>query len=207
MSDPKSRGQKVQTILDRIMAGTLSAQHHETFWLGGAAMSKDPDSLTLIDLLVADQITLGEACSGEPLKWIRVIDHVQTMDGVFEEPAALIRRWRELSEPAQQALTKRYELDRTDRRRDVTGARTEPSEYDLVRLEKGAQALALGEPTSPAEIQRQLGLLHSGAVALQSLDDLGSVAANLRAHRNMRILMTKIERLKARLERDGTHES
>lgn len=79
--------------------------------------------------------------------------------------------------------------------------RTEPSPRDVRRLQKGDEALALGEPLSRDEAREQLDLLRDGIIALQSLDDLGSAAANDLASRNLLALQAKYDRLKEGLGR------
>jgi hypothetical protein len=75
--------------------------------------------------------------------------------------------------------------------------RREPSPRDVRRLQKGDEALALGEPLSREEAREQIDILRDGIITLQSLDDLGSAAANDLAARNLLALQAKYDRLKA----------
>lgn len=77
--------------------------------------------------------------------------------------------------------------------------RTEPFPRDVIRLAKGAAALALPEPT-PEEMHWQLLTLGEALAAMQSLDDLGSDEANLKSYRDHDALMARYLKLKAALE-------
>lgn len=72
----------------------------------------------------------------------------------------------------------------------------EPSPRDIQRLQKGDEALALGEPQTREEVCEQLDALRDGIIALQSVGDLGSAAANELASRNLVALQSKYDRLK-----------
>jgi hypothetical protein len=77
--------------------------------------------------------------------------------------------------------------------------RTSPTPIDQRRLEDGARAMALKDPKTKDEVQDHLEILHTGIVALQSMQDLGSSEANRAAHEDMRILEEKQRRLKSKL--------
>lgn len=201
-SRDSDRWEKIRAAHDlatREVVRTGELQTDFVFWLGGVAQRKDPESIMLLDLLLAREITIDEAVSEEPAKWVRMIQDLQYLDGVTETPASALKKWRELTPTAQQMVVDRLERERADR--IAKGLRTEPTARDLERLERGARALALGEPHSNLEILEQLPILHEGAVALQSTDDLGSEVANVRAHRNLKTLIEKIERLQALVAR------
>jgi len=59
------------------------------------------------------------------------------------------------------------------------------SSIDQRRLNGGARAMALEEPRTLREIEEQISAIYAGAVALQSMDDLGSPEANQRAWDDM----------------------
>src|SRR5690606_21425235 len=113
----------------------------------------DPESIMLLDLLLEREITPEEAVSEEPAKWIRMIQDLQYLDGVTETPASALKKWRELTPTAQQMVVDRLERERADR--IAKGLRTEPTARDLERLERGARALALGEPQTDNEVLEQ----------------------------------------------------
>lgn len=69
------------------------------------------------------------------------------------------------------------------------------------RLRDGSRALRLPEPRTPGAARRQIDVLLDGARALQSLDDLGSPAANKRAWRAMEWLLRKADRLRRKAGR------
>lgn len=69
------------------------------------------------------------------------------------------------------------------------------SVVDKRRLEKGAAALALPEPTTEQELEDTIGVLHDAIAALQSLDDLGSDQANQQAWDDQLLLYRKYARL------------
>lgn len=72
---------------------------------------------------------------------------------------------------------------------------------DKRRLRDGfrAEALLDQEPQSPEELKEHLEILSDGIVAMQSLDDLGSPAANQAAMEQMRALFRRYEQLKERV--------
>lgn len=69
------------------------------------------------------------------------------------------------------------------------------SVVDKRRLEKGAAAFALPEPTTEQELKDTIGVLHDAIAALQSLDDLGSDQANQQAWDDQLLLYQKYARL------------
>jgi hypothetical protein len=81
--------------------------------------------------------------------------------------------------------------------------RTGPSARDILRLKKGDEALALGEPQTLEETRKQVETLRDGLTALQSVDDLGSNADNDRSSKNLMALQAKYDRLKASLAPHG----
>jgi hypothetical protein len=86
------------------------------------------------------------------------------------------------------------------------GVLTQPkalTKLDERRLRDADVALALPEPRTKEEAIEQLGLIHDGIAALQSLDDLGSIEANSAAMDKCIALQKKYDRLKARLEQMG----
>ena len=60
-----------------------------------------------------------------------------------------------------------------------------PSKIDQRRLNDGAIASSLSEPTTIQEIEEQIETISDGIRALQSLDDLGSAEANKAAWNQM----------------------
>lgn len=81
--------------------------------------------------------------------------------------------------------------------------RTEPSPRDISRLQKGDEALALGEPLSWEEAREQLEILRDAVIALQSIGDLGTSAANELASRNLVAVQAKYDRLRENLRLQG----
>jgi hypothetical protein len=73
------------------------------------------------------------------------------------------------------------------------------SSHDRRRIADGERALALPTPQSIDEIREQLEIIHTGMLALQSLDDLGE-EANRRAHENLRELERRYEAFTERLK-------
>jgi hypothetical protein len=180
----------------REVVRTGELQKDFVFWLGRVAERKDPESSLLLDLVLAREITPKEAVSEEPAKWVRMIQDLQYLDGITESPASALKKWRELTPMAQQMIVDRIETERKER---IANRRpTEPTARDRARLERGAEAMALGEPETDNEVLEQIEILRDGAVALQSTDDLGSDAANARVHRDMQTIVAKLDRLKAR---------
>jgi hypothetical protein len=74
-----------------------------------------------------------------------------------------------------------------------------PTKIDKRRLQDGEKASSLTEPQTEQEIRQQLEILADGIRALQSLDDLGSEAANDAAWEDMLALQRKYDRLKKKL--------
>jgi len=71
------------------------------------------------------------------------------------------------------------------------------SYIEIRRIEDATNAVALGEPKTKDEAQRQIEQLYDAARAIQSLDDLGH-EANERLDRAMRWMIAKADRLKAK---------
>jgi hypothetical protein len=118
---------------------------------------------------------------------------IRDIEDLDDTPLDALKKWRELSETARRLVVEELEKDKSNRL--AKGLPTQPTARDRERLERGARALALGEPESPWEILQQLETLHQGIAALQSTDDLGSDAANRRAVRHMDTLIAKHDRL------------
>jgi hypothetical protein len=78
-----------------------------------------------------------------------------------------------------------------------------PTARDRERLAIAARVLLLGEPETLEEVRLQLDDLHDAICALQSTDNLGSLAANQKASVDMFHLQEKYERLKKRLRPPG----
>lgn len=72
------------------------------------------------------------------------------------------------------------------------------SKIDQRRLRDGAIAMALGEPKDVDEAKSTYDLLYIGAVALQSMDDLGSVEANRQAMVDCEELSDRMAKIKER---------
>jgi hypothetical protein len=83
----------------------------------------------------------------------------------------------------------------------MTGGDAMVSQVDRRRLRDGAEALSLPEPQTLHEMKEQLQALMDGAVALQSMEDLGSPEANERAWNDMMELQRRHEALKRRIEK------
>jgi hypothetical protein len=200
--DRLMRVDKVHTIIDRIDREEILLTGRERdqciFWLGGSLVAKDEGSLLLLDLVVSKLITLSEARTEEPLKWIGAISYFRRHLGLTETPEAALQKWRILDATEQEVLLSEYMREAT-KLGGPLNPRREPFPLDVERLKTGAAALSLGEPTTPAEIRQQLGILHPAIAAMQSLDDLGTDLANTKAHRDMDTLLDKYKRLEARL--------
>lgn len=78
--------------------------------------------------------------------------------------------------------------------------RTEPIPRDVLRLKKGAAALALPEPQTLADMKARLPVLHEAICAMQSLDDLGSDDANRQALADMDELQERCRALGLRIQ-------
>lgn len=194
--DPTSRWEKVlaaHALAAREVVRTGELQTDFIFWLGGVAHRKDSASILLLDLLLARAITPTEAVSEEPARWVQMIQDLDDLDGVDDTPLEALKKWRELSPTAQRLVVEKFEADRADR--IAKGLPTEPTRRDRERLAKGDEALCLGEPQSDREALEQLEILHTGIVALQSTDDLGSLCANRRTQKNLDKLLEKHSRL------------
>jgi hypothetical protein len=72
--------------------------------------------------------------------------------------------------------------------------------HDRRRIADGDRALALPTPMNNDEIREQLEIIHTGMLALQSLDDLGE-EGNRRAGENLRELEKRYDALQARIKR------
>lgn len=70
---------------------------------------------------------------------------------------------------------------------------------DRVRLETGAAALALPEPTTIAEARVQLEQLEDGIVAMQSVGDLDSREENTKAWKTLEELERRQRALRDKL--------
>jgi hypothetical protein len=83
----------------------------------------------------------------------------------------------------------------------------QPTKIDQRRLRDGAAGLAL--PTddlgtlSVTALKQRYSQLHDAGVAMQSLDDLGTVEANQRAWDDMTELFRRFDAVKAELKRRG----
>ena len=75
-----------------------------------------------------------------------------------------------------------------------------PSAIDQRRLRDGASALEVSSQAAETieEVRRQLGVVHDGIAAMQSLDDLGP-EANERASRDEQELWKRLKTLEQRL--------
>lgn len=206
MDSSLSRVEKVQTVMQRIGSGEISLEGEERswciFWLGGVNASKDEDSLLLLDLVIAGRITLSEARTEAPARWIKAITYFLSIDGITATPENALQRWRGMSPTEREVLIQEYDRE-AKRLGGVENPRREPTPRDLERLEMGAEALALPQPGTLDEVHDQLTILHQGIAALQSLDDLGTDRANARAMRDMQTLIKKYDNLKDRLQRES----
>ena len=75
-----------------------------------------------------------------------------------------------------------------------------PNPTDQRRLNDGARAMALKEPKTLKEMEVQLRVIYDGALALQSMDDIGSPEANQKAWDDMIELQTRGVALKNKIE-------
>ena len=75
-----------------------------------------------------------------------------------------------------------------------------PHPTDQRRLNDGARAMALSEPKNLKEMEEQLRVIYDGALALQSMDDLGSPEANQRAWDDMIELQRRGDALRKKIE-------
>ena len=166
------------------------------FWLGGVSKEQTPEGRMLLALYLAGEITAAEAVSEEPAKWIQMIRDLQDLDNIPETASGALKKWRELSPTAQRLVVEKFENEKKER--IAKGLPTEPTSRDRERLKRGAQALALDEPKTNRQVLEQLDVLHTGIAALQSMDDLGSDAANRRAMRDIGVLIKKHDRLQKR---------
>lgn len=91
-------------LLAREVVRTGDLQTDFVFWLGRVAQRRDPESLMLLDLLLAHEITIAEAVSEEPIRWIRMIRDLQCLDGITETPSSALKTWRELTPTARQLV-------------------------------------------------------------------------------------------------------
>jgi len=71
---------------------------------------------------------------------------------------------------------------------------------DQRRLRDGARALNLSKPRTRKEMKAALQVLWDGAVALQSVDDLGSPEANQQAWDDMLALQRKAQALERKIK-------
>ena len=76
-----------------------------------------------------------------------------------------------------------------------------PNPTDRRRLNDGARAMSLPEPKNLKEMEEQLGVIEDGALALQSMDDLGSPEANDKAWNDMLKLQKRAEALRAKIKK------
>ena len=81
--------------------------------------------------------------------------------------------------------------------------RAKPLVENYFRLKKGAAALALPEPTTVEAMRERLPILHEAICAMQSLDDLGSKAANEQADADGLELQRRYRAVEQRLELAG----
>lgn len=193
-----SRADKANLVMERLRTGEISLQGEEReaciFWLGGVAASTDEDSLVLLELVALWRLTLSEARTGEPLKWIRAVTYLQRRDGVRETIGSALQKWQDLSPLEREVLLETYarEVSRVEK----------PSSRDRRRLESGAEALALEMPTTPDEIRDQLEILGSAIANIKSLGDLGSREAHDRAEYDLQRLLERQLRFQRTLGRE-----
>jgi hypothetical protein len=195
----------VRKIIDRISSNEIALRGAERdkciFWLGGAAVAKDKGTLLLLKLVVERQLTLPDAQTMHPLKWIGAVSYFQALDGIEEPPEVSLEKWRNMNATEREVLLDEY-IRQATKLGGPLNPRREPFPQDLARLRTGAKALELGEPTTVEEIKDQLAILHPALAAMQSLDDLGTDIANAKALRDMYTLQDKYKRLEKRLEEE-----
>lgn len=75
-----------------------------------------------------------------------------------------------------------------------------PSQFDRRRLNDGARAMGLNQPKTLAEMEEQLRVIGDGALAMQSLDDLGSPEANKKAWDDMIELQARYDALEKKIK-------
>ena len=75
-----------------------------------------------------------------------------------------------------------------------------PHPVDQRLLNDGARAMALTEPKTLKEMEEQLRIIYDGALALQSMDNLGSPEANQQAWDDMLELQRRAEALSKKIE-------
>ncbi len=201
-AEEKSNAAKVHTILERIRDGEISITGQERdyciFWLGGACVDNSQGNRVLLDFVVSRKLTLQEARTEKPLQWIGAITFFQALDNVAETAESALERWRGLNAMEQEVLLESYARE-ASKSGGPLNPRRQPFPRDLERLKKGAAALAMSEPTTVGEMHDQLLDLHLAICAMQSLDDLGTDVANVKACRDMDALMAKHECLKQKL--------
>lgn len=200
--EEKSNASKVHTILERIRTDEISLRGEERdwciFWLGGACLDKSEGTRVLLDFVVSRKLELSQARTEKPLQWIGAITYFQALDHVEETPASALEKWRGLNAMEQEVLLESYARE-ASKLGGPLNPRRQPFPRDLERLKEGAEALALPEPTTVAEIRDTLTELGLGLAAMQSLDDLGTDIANMKAHRDLDTLMDRYKRLERRL--------